>query len=265
MGNSTISRAGYFTVSGGGGNYTVVNLDIKSSTTGALVQGATCGIRNTTSGTWRNTTAPTGLIYYDATGTAWEYPLSVGQVITLAAGGTGYKPAFVNLTIPYTNYRQVLYLVPTSVINASGKFTLIVAVIADKTGVPITGASVVLDTYEIQSTNSAGAATFLNITAGARTITVSTPTYGYLTTSKIITGVAGETRLETIRLIMAGETPLTTYISPTPTSTGGGNYSPSALNEKGSQGLGEFIDTVLGLWPLALVGLMMLFLRRSNE
>jgi len=264
-GNSTISRAAYFEVSGGAGNYTVVNLDIKNSQTGALVQDATCGIRNTTSGIWRNTTAPTGLIYYDATGTAWEYPLSVGQLITLAAGGTGYKPSFVNLTIPYSNYRQVLYLVPSSIVNATGTFTLVVSTVADKTGVQISGASVVLDTGQMQSTNSAGVTTFYNVTAGSRTITVSTPTYGYLTTSQIITGIAGETRLITFRLIMVGETPVTTFISPTPTGTGAGNYSPSALNERGSAGLAGMIDSLIDLWPLFLLGILYLFWRRVTE
>lgn len=238
----------------------IVNLDVKNAITGALIQNAAVGIRNTTSGEWRNSTAPTGLVYFDSTGAAFNEPLSINQTITLAASKPGYTPWSKTFAIPYHNYREYAYLMPDTVINETGKFTLIVTVTSQKNGIPISAAAVTLSDGQMRNTNSAGAANFYNVTAGNVTITASSS--GYQTSEETITGVAGETRLTTISLVLNGETPVPTMIAPTATTTGG-NITASSLNEKGASGLDQVIDIILSVWPLIFVLVLMRFLRDS--
>lgn len=111
-GSVTITRTNYVLASIPSGM--IVNLDVKNAITGALIQDSTVSIRNVTSGVWRNTTAPTGLVYFSTTDPGYLYPLSQNQTITLAANKSGYRDASETFAIPYNNYRARLFLMPTS-------------------------------------------------------------------------------------------------------------------------------------------------------
>ena len=242
----------------------IINLDIKDALTGALIHNSGTGIRNVTSGTWRNSTSPTGLVYFDSTGAAYEYPLSIGENITLAGSGTGYKPDSITFAIPYSNYRAYLNLVPNTVINATGTFTLVVTVVNNKNGLPITGASVTLDTGAMKASNSAGAATFRNVTAGDRQVTVGSPEgQGYSSAVQSVTGTSGETKMITVQLVREGETPVPTYVSPVPTTIPAGNYSSGALNDQGSAGLVQMMGQIISLWPVVFLMGFIYFARKT--
>lgn len=244
------------------GSAIVINLDVKNSLTGALIYDSPVGIQNTTSGVWRNSTSPTGLVYFDSTGPSFEYPLSIGQVVNLAASPAGYVPANVSFAIPYHNYKAYLNLVPTSVINATGTFTLVVTVVNNRNGLPVTGASVTLDTGDMKNSNSAGSATFRNVTAGTRQVSISSPPgQGYISAIQSVNGTAGETKMITVQLVREGEVPVTTPVSPTPTATG--NYTTGALNEQGSAGLIEMMGQIIELWPLVFIMGFLYFAKKT--
>jgi PKD repeat protein len=255
-GSCHLHMPGYITVSEGAG-YVVVNLDIKNAITGALIQDSPVGIRNVTNGVWRNSTCATGLIYFDSTGVAWEYPLALGETITLAASPTGYTPAWHDLTIPYSDYRDYLYLLPSSIIPGAGKGIVIVNVISNRNGVSVSGASVVLDTGQMGSTNTAGAITFLNVSAGSRTVTVSTPDFGYETTSKTFDLASAETKFITIQLILTGETPVPTF-QPISTTT-----ITVDLNKSGASFLENWAKMAIGFGGFIFIMVFLYFVKKA--
>lgn len=260
-----LTKVNYIAVTNTGG--VLFNLDIKDSISGSLVQDTTIGIKNTTSGVWRNSTAPTGLIYYDTTDPGDLYPLSVNQSVTVAASKTGYKNTSLTFSIPYNNYRAYLYMVPSWAVNATGKGIVVATVVKNKDGLPLSGTSVTLNTGQMGITNSAGAVTLMNVTAGTPTATAILS--GYQTTSSTFNLSAGETKLVVIQMVANGETPVPTYGSPTPTRTpgpgdpdyAGVNSSSGALNERGSTGLMEMMGMIIQLWPLVLIILFMKFMK----
>lgn len=271
--NSSLTKTNYVIIEDGSSTTGLtVNLDVKNSISGALISDSTVGIKNTTTGVWRNSTAPTGLVYFDSTDPGYAYPLSQNQTITLAASKTGYSPASTTFAIPYDNYRAYLYLVPGTVTNATGAGTVVVSVLRQKTGLPISGVSVVMDSEgggQIGMTNSAGSVTLMNVTAGSRTLIASDS--GYQTVEKAFDLAAGETKLVSVELVLDGETPVPTYVTPGPTYDpsvvptynpddpfnetylNNGNYTPGQLNQRGSAGLMAMIGSLLQLWPAILM------------
>lgn len=252
----------------------IVNLDVKDAISGALIQDSTVSIRNTTSGVWRNTTAPTGLVYFSTTDPGYLYPLSQNQSITLAANKTGYSDASTTFNIPYTNYRARLFLMPTTITNATGSGNVVANVVRNLDGLTISGISVVMDSGQMGITNSAGATTLYNVTAGTRYATVTDPDGAYQTTKYAFNLTAGETKLIVIQMVKTGETPVTTFGSPTPTVTGTydpnnpnspvyGNYTTSQINEQGGAGVLGMLMQLIQLWPLIVVGILFKFLRSA--
>lgn len=252
----------------------IVNLDVKNAITGALIQDSTVSIRNTTTGVWRNTTAPTGLVYFSTTDPGYLYPLSQNQSITLAANKSGYFPAAATFNIPYTNYLKQLFLMPTSIVNATGTGTVVVTVIRDKDDYFEPGISVVMDSGQIGVTNVAGAVTLFNVTAGDRVVKVTDPDGDYLSTEKSFTLVAGETKLLVMRIVRTGETPVITPVSPVPTVTGTydpddpnspgyGNYTATQVNQAGSEGIVQMLGQLIALWPLIVLGIFMKFMKSA--
>lgn len=259
-----LTKSNYITVSAQSG--IVVNLDVKDSTTGALIQGAGVGIKNVTSGVWRNSTAPTGLVYFDSTGANFEYPLSVNQTITLAASMTGYQPASTTFAIPYHNYRAMLNLVPTTIVNATGKGTVVASVVRDRDGTPISAVSLVLDSGEMGVSNSAGVFTFVNISSGTRRLTASDP--GMQTGVSTFNLSAGETKLVQVQLVYDGATPRPTFGTPEPsptiTDSNGNpitNVSTGQINAEGSTGILGMLGMLFQLWPAVVLFLFIAFMK----
>ncbi|MDD5188656.1 MAG: carboxypeptidase regulatory-like domain-containing protein [Methanoregula sp.] len=239
-------------------------LDVKNAITGVLIGGATVGIQNTSTGIWRNSTIPQGAVDFQSTGISREYPLSVGQTIRFAASAYGYVPNSMTYTIPYDMYLVTLNLMPTSVTPATGYGTLVVNVVRNKDGLPVSGATISVDDtpLKIAASNGAGTATFFNVTAGTRTITASTPFYSQVTKSTTIS--SGETQFVTIQVVEIGQTPVPTYVAPT-TAVPTYNASGGQLNETGSTGLMSMMGTVIKLWPVILVLLFMKFMKSALE
>jgi hypothetical protein len=237
-----------------------VNLDIKDSTTGALIQGANAGIYDHVHMQWRNTTAPTGLLYYEDSGSTHQYPIYIGGYYTFAAWADGYQYASTSTTIPYDNYRIYLNLVPSSMVSVNGTGTAVINVVRNKDGLPISGASVAVDGGTLKSTNTAGAATFPNITAGTHSVTVSTPDYGYQTAVKTFVINAGETKMVRVDLVLTGETAVTQYQTVTPSTN-----TTTDLNKKGSNFLEQLLGMAMAVGGLVFLLLFLKFLRKVNQ
>jgi len=270
--NYTISKSNYILTSNASGM--IVNLDVKDAISGALIQDSTVGIRNTSTGVWRNTTAPTGLVYFSTTDPGYLYPLTQGQSITLAANKTGYRDASETFAIPYNNYRARLFMMPTNVINATGTGTVVVNTIRNKDGLTISGISVVLDSGQMGITNTAGATTLYNVTAGTRYVTLTDPDKGYQDAKSTFNLSAGETKLVVLQMVRVGEQPVETPGSPTPTPTGTydpndpnspvyGNYTTSQINEQGGAGVLGMLAQLIALWPLVVVGVLFKFMKSA--
>lgn len=270
----TITKNNYVLVSNVSGM--IVNLDVKDAISGALIQDSTVGIKNTSSGVWRNTTAPTGLVYFSTTDPGYLYPMIQGQSITLAANKTGYNDASTTFNIPYNNYRSRLFLMPLNVINSTGTGTVVVNTIRNKDGLTISGISVVLDSGQIGLTNTAGATTLYNVSAGTRYATVTDPDKGYQDTKTSFNLTAGETKLVVIQMVRVGEQPVETPGSPTPTPTGTydpadpnspvyGNYTTSQINEQGGAGVLGMLLQLIQLWPLIVVFALMKFIKSATS
>ena len=270
--SNTITKNNYVLASLASGM--IVNLDVKDAISGALIQDSTVSIKNTTTGVWRNTSAPTGLVYFSTTDPGYLYPLSLNQSITLAANKTGYKDASETFNIPYNNYRARLFLMPTTITNATGTGNVVANVVRNLDGLTISGISVVMDSGQMGITNSAGATTLYNVTAGTRYATVTDPDGAYQTTKYAFNLSAGETKLIVIQMVKTGETPVTTFGSPTPTVTGTydpndpnspvyGNYSTSQINEQGGAGVLGMLMQLIQLWPLIVIGILFKFLRSA--
>jgi len=269
---STITKTNYILTSNSSGM--IVNLDVKDAISGALIQDSTVSIRNTTNGAWRNTTAPTGLVYFSTTDPGYLYPLTQGQSITLAANKTGYRDASETFAIPYNNYRARLFLMPTTVINSTGTGTVVVNTIRNKDGLTISGISVVLDSGQMGITNTAGATTLYNVTAGTRYVTLTDPDKGYQDAKSTFNLSAGETKLVVLQMVRVGEQPVETPGSPTPTPTGTydpddpnspvyGNYTTSQINEQGGAGVLGMLAQLIALWPLIVVGVLFKFMKSA--
>jgi hypothetical protein len=231
-------------------NNTIINVDIRAADTGALIQDANAGIFDPATGVWRNTTAPTGLLYYDSTGANYEHPLYIGEHIGVAAWSPDYQYQQTNFAIPYSNYRVALNLVPINTVNSTGAFTLVVNTVRDKDGLPISGMSVALDTGQVRASNSAGAAYFYNVTAGNRTITASNPDFGYQMAQKTVTGQPGETKIVLIKMVLNGES----AIPVTTTGAGAGNISATEMNAAGGNLISKFLNMAIG--ASGLIGLL---------
>lgn len=263
IGNTfTITKTNYILTSNQTG--AVVNLDVKNAITGALIQDSTVGIQNTTTGVWRNTTAPTGLVYFSTTDPGYLYSLSIGQSIQLAANKTGYSSASETFNIPYNEYRSRLFLMPTTVVNATGTGTVVANVIRNKDGLTLSGASVVLDSGQMGATNTAGAVTLYNVTAGQRYASVTD--VGYQSTQYSFNLTAGETKLIVIQMVRNGETPVPTMVTPGATIAPNSTYDPndpnspvygnktvSQINIEGGAGVLGMLSQLIELWPAILL------------
>lgn len=272
---NTITKTDYVLASVPSG--LAVNLDIKNAITGVLVQDSTVGIQNTSSGVWRNTTAPTGLVYFTSTDPGYLYPLSKNQSITLAANKSGYQDASTTFNIPYNNYRSILYMMPTSVINSTGNGTVVVNVIRALNGLTVSGMSVALDSGQVGITNTAGAVTLFNVTAGERTASVTDPDGAYLPTEKAFVLSAGETKLVTVYVARDDDPPIDPddpFTSPTPTPTRTydpndpsspvyGNYTTSEINQQGGAGVLAMLAQLIALWPAIVVFVFLKFMRSA--
>lgn len=273
--SKTVTKTNYVLASVPSG--LAVNLDIKNAITGVLVQDSTVGIRNTSTGVWRNTTAPTGLVYFTSTDPGYLYPLSQNQSITLAANKSGYQDASTTFNIPYNNYRSILYMMPTSIINATGNGTVVVNVIRALNGLTVSGMSVALDTGHVGITNTAGAVTLFNVTAGERTASVTDPDGAYLPTEKAFVLSAGETKLVTVYVARDDDPPIDPddpFTSPTPTPTRTydpndpsspvyGNYTTSEINQQGGAGVLAMLAQLIALWPAIVVFAFLKFMRSA--
>jgi PKD repeat protein len=253
----------------------IVNLDVKSAISpNPLIQDATVSIRNTTTGVWRNTTAPTGLVYFSTTDPGYLYSLTQNQSITLCANKTGYSDACETFNIPYNNYKARLFMMPNSVINATGTGTVVVNVISNKNKLTVSGMSVVMDTGQIGVTSRAGAITLYNVTAGERLVKVTDPDGAYQPTEKTFTLAEGDTELIVVEVVREGEDPIDTPVSPTPTPTGTydpndpnspvyGNYTTSEINQQGGAGILGMLAQLITLWPLVVLGIFMKFMKSA--
>lgn len=273
LGNfSSVYKQNYVLASNASG--LIVNLDVKHAITGALIQDSTVGIQNTSTGVWRNVTAPTGLVYFSSTDPGYLYPLTQGQSITLAANKSGFSDASSTFNIPYNNYLVQLFLMPNTVVNSTGNGTVVINTIANKDGHSIPGISVSLDSGQMGITNSAGAVTLFNVSAGTRYAQIVDSQERFQDTSTSFDLSAGETKLVVVQMVYEGDDPVETPVSPTPTPTGTydpddpnspvyGNYTTSEINQQGGAGVLGMLAQLIALWPAIVIFAFLKFMRSA--
>jgi hypothetical protein len=237
-------------------------VNIRDSSTGHYMEDFQVGIKNTTSGTWRNSTQEVGSLYFDSTGVNYEYPLSLNETVILAAAKAGYIPDWKSVTIPYDMYTTTLYLINLNATAPSaGNFTAVIAVSDQKTGTGIQGASVNIQGLgRAGTTTTAGAVTFRNIAAGSYTLSVSAP--GYQSRISDLTGTDGDTVLKSIQLLPEG-----CSISEGGTMICDGSIvvpgmtpiTNQTANEKAAGGVTAFLDNIVSIGTLILIGIVFWF------
>lgn len=180
-------------------------LDVKDSSNGAYINGVdNIGIKNVSSGVWRNTSGHNGAIYFDSTGANYDWPISLNETVIVAADEAGYRSAWESVII-----HQDRQLVTLKMVNlngtapTSGNFTAVIAVSDLQDSKPLIGASLsIQEIGRMSSTNSAGVGTFRNVPVG--TYTVQASATGYSPSSTTITGTEMDTLMTSIRLIRDG-------------------------------------------------------------
>ena len=255
----------------------VVLLDVRNAISGNLLQNTTVGIKNTTTGVWRNATLASGIAYYDSTDPGFLYPLSVGQRIELAATKTGYEGDNITFIIPVADpggYPATLWLTPTAYAPSLGTVNFIIKVIKNYDHTPISSASVTLTTgaspqyTNTLSTDVNGMVSFINVTAST-SASVDIHHISYQSVSAYISGITPNTTHKPIyEMILIGATPVTTVATarpttaavstyPVPTDAWGEPITDSSL--KGFAAFGVLIDSAYAIMQIA-VGLVLIWL-----
>jgi hypothetical protein len=243
-----------------------LNLDVKDSSLGFYLDGVDIGIKNTTSGIWRNSTGHSGAIFFDSTGTNYEYPLSINQNVILAASKAGYFPQSKNVTITSDGQLITIGLVQINgTAPSSGNFTAIIGSTDSQTGNPISGASItVQELGRIGLTNSAGVATFRNLPVGSYQLQVQAPNYQSALSD--ISGTDQDTVMKNIRLDRNGCTRSDqNVLTCNGTAIGGGgvvNGTVQNPNERAAAGVSYFLDNIFNFAAVVLILIGLWFVKK---
>jgi len=192
--------------------------------TGAKVAFSQVGIRNQTTGAWRNISTNSGDVKFSATDFNGTEKLTAGQTIGLNGWAPGYEYTYVNVTIPYDLWEYNLNLIRTDALPAADNSTMIVNVINTYTTAPLSGVTITLTNSTIpysssKLSNTGGTATFTGLIPGSFQITASKTGFQSSTTSWSTT--AGQVSNAYIGILPVGATPVVT-------DTGGNAiYDPS--------------------------------------
>lgn len=167
---------------------------------------------------WHNTTSSTGKFSVSGKGTTGLDPLVYGDVLTLMGSAYGYENGGFALTVSEASNGepQFISLIKSTSVSQYPEFTVIANTYDSETtqilpGVTITISPSILNNVSIKTTNSAGTATFTNLTSGT-SYTATATRSGYTTISKTFTGGGGE-----IVLLDIPMSPVS--VNPTPTTT----------------------------------------------
>lgn len=181
-----------------------VYVNVRDSSTTYYLTDFSFGIRNVSSGTWRNSTQESGYLFFDSTGANYEYPISINESISIEASKPGYQSAAKTFIVTHDTFEVTLLLRNlNNTAPSAGNGTLIVAVSDKKTGSMIPGASVSLEENgQTGITNAAGAITFRSITA--RTYTIGVIASGYQAAGDAATVADGDTVMKSIQLLPDG-------------------------------------------------------------
>lgn len=192
----------------------------------AKIAGATVGIQNLTSGTWRNLSTSDGSARFTSTDYYLKEKLTAGQTVGLMASASGYITANTTVTIPYDGWEYLINLVATGDVPTGANATLYVNVIDAHTMKGLSGATVTISNTSIpysssKLSNTGGIATFPNIASGTYSI-VATKT-GY--TSSTVSWPAGASAVTNayMSLLPTGATPVVTGTGGNPLFDGDGN------------------------------------------
>ena len=272
------------TLSSGGLKFYV---DVKDSIYGTYINGIGFGVKNTSSGVWRNTTGQNGALFVDATGTNYEYPLSIGQTVVVAASKVGYSSDSSSITLTQASPVQLvtLHLVNLSgSAPSAGNFTAVITVGDWTAPKEIAGASVTMNELgRMASTNAAGTAMFFNVPVGTYSLVVSAP--GYQSVTSDITGASLETAMKRVNLLPTGfrqdgngtiRDPDGNLYQPWNPNygDGNGNYIPggstaynqntsaAAANDRAAAGITVFLDNIMGIGAFVFILLGIWFVKK---
>ena len=239
----------------------IINVDIISASTGYLIQGAGFGIYDPIHDVWSNATTNNGLGYFDATGADNEYPLSIGENVTIAAWADGYRYNSQQLIINDQESEFWLNLVPTESLPSVGNYTIVFTTLSNLNQRPLKDVTITSGLGAIKLTNDAGTATFIDGPIGANRNFQFTKT-GYQSSTLSVNGGDGDVIMKIVELVPIGVT-----ATPTPTfvvNSGISNQSQD-LNVKGQTFLVQWADMAIGTGSLVFLLLILYFMRKVME
>jgi len=239
----------------------VINVNIVSASTSYLIQGANFGIYDPIHDVWNNATTNNGLGYFDATGEDNEYPLCIGENVTIAAWADGYRYNSRQIIIDDQESEFWLNLLPTESLPTAGNYTIVFTVLSNINQHPLKDVTITIGLGAIKLTNDAGTATFLDVPIGANRNFQFTKT-GYQSSALSVNGGDSEVIMKVVELVPVGVT-----ATPTPTfvvNPGISNQSQD-LNAKGQTFLVQWADMAIGTGSLVFLLLILYFSRKVLE
>jgi hypothetical protein len=214
---------------------------------------------------WHNMTSASGKFNVTGKGTSGTLPLAYGDILTFQGNATGYKTGGYAITVTAANngITQYVSLMPVSYSPVSGEFTAQVSAYEEGSTDALSNVELTVKTGSNSTskiTNTIGAATFKNLTAGD-SYSLTAKKTGYTSITKTFSGGSGQTVYIDVAMSPVGVNPPHT----TTTTTPGGSGNSSAANEKASNGILGFLDFMLSIGGLVCVFLFLKFLRRANK
>lgn len=193
-------------------------VDIVDGATGYTIGGSTLAIYDNFHKQWRNLTLPTGQIAVTASGEYGQFPISLGRNYSLYASAPGYGIGWSNLEFTEFWDKKPFILALTYFGNVpDGNFSVNVYCVDASSYLGIGGVSVMSSDGQGHTTALNGATQFI-LPAGSYQIRASKD--GYVSTSAIVTGSAGESKSLTLPMSISTITYATTPPTPTVTTTG---------------------------------------------
>lgn len=255
-------------------------VDVKDSIYGSYLNNIDFGVKNTTSGVWRNVSNRPGALYVDSTGLLANEPLSIGQTVIVAASKAGYRSDWDSITLTQA---EPPLLVTLQLVNingsapSSGNFTGVIALRNGLTGVEIPGGSVTINELgRMASTNGAGVAMFYNVPVGSYSLLASAT--GYPAVTDDITGTDQETVMKSITLLPTGYVwgpdpddpdgpPIIIDPDGNPYQPWNPDYDPDVpgateANDRAADAITSFLDNAVGIAGLVFILLLFWFVKK---
>ncbi len=222
-GTCNIFSPKYITVSNASLPVAHLTLRFVDSVSGALIQDTAVGVFDWNNTEWYNVTANTGILAVDFTGASLQYPVTLGEVILVAADADGYAGTAANVTVLYDGYVADIHLNPVGTIPGASNSTVVFHVVSNSNSQSLENVMISLSNSsylysQTHWTNAAGSATFAELPVGV--FQWGTYKAGYQSATAYVATAGGVITEVDVSLVAIGATPTPTGV-PTTGATAG--------------------------------------------